>query len=175
MNKIDLASKPDAPLHYLRFRCSSRKCGDRIRKINVAPGLETVEISNVPLFYFFFPPHFCPRNFSKGTSPKWNGRPFGRWTTVYSNDIFKFIFYFQFSWLIYWKQAYYISIYLQIFILHLQERIFHILIHKHLRSMRFIIDISSKNLHIRPCQKETLIELLDGRNPFDSSSECAME
>lgn len=69
MNKIDLASKPDAPLHYLRFRCSSRKCGDRIRKINVAPGLETVEISNVPLFYFFFfRPISVPGIFPKGLS-----------------------------------------------------------------------------------------------------------
>lgn len=32
--------------------------------------------------------------------------------------------------------------------------------------MRFIIDISSKNLHIRPCQKETLIELLVDEESF---------
>lgn len=78
MNKIDLASKPDAPLHYLRFRCSSRKCGDRIRKINVAPGLETVEISNVPLFYFFFSAPFLSPEFFQRDFPK------VKWTTIWT-------------------------------------------------------------------------------------------
>lgn len=60
-------------------------------------------------------------------------------------------------------------IYLQILILHLEERIFHISIHKHLRSMRFIVDIFPRNLHIRPCQKETLIELFVDEESFRTS------
>lgn len=103
MNKIDLASKPDAPLHYLRFRWSSRKCGDRIRKINVAPVLQKqlkFQTCFASFFFFFRSSSIpVPEISPKGTSPMRNGRPFVETRiTIYSNDICPLYFhYFPFS------------------------------------------------------------------------------
>lgn len=132
MNKIDLASKPDAPLHYLRFRWSSRKCGDRIRKINVAPVLQKqlkFQTCFASFFFFFFARRasLSPKFLQKELLQYEMDDHLWKRELLYILMIFaryiSIIFHFQLSNL---KTG---LINLQILVLHLEERIFHILIH----------------------------------------------
>lgn len=110
----------------------------------------------------FFPlvNHPCPRNFSKGISPKWNGRPFGR-GLLYILMIFSNLFSI-FNSVDNSKTGLniYISTNSHFTLTRANFSYFNT------QTLCDLVDISPRNSHIRPCQKETLIELFVDEESF---------